>query len=366
LTGHVTIYGEIVPWQDTQISDWGGVNVKGVANEINSQPNAEDFIVHIHSPGGDVMEAFAIHDILAATGKKITTQIEGLCASAATIIALAGSERKMTENSEFMVHLPFGMGFGTADDMQRAADDIREVENKVVVFYAEKTGLEQDEIRELMKNETWMPVDEAKEKGFVTELITTMKAVARITPKNNKMAQMTESELDKKLDGFLGKIMEGVKKVFGRSVEMLTVTTADGTILDFGDSVEEESQIDVGSTATVDGAPATGEHVLPDGRTLVFENGAITEIREPEDDVEALKTKIATLEAENEKLKSAQAEAETRESEMKTAVDAMKTEFETFRKTIKSDLGMTKPENRKTPGENGDGTRKLYKQPNEN
>jgi len=108
------------------------------------------------------------------------------------------------------------------------------------------------------------------------------------------MTQMTAEDFDKKFEekseGWLKKIMKAV-----RGIKMITVTTADGTLLDFGEDITEESQIQVGSTATVDGSPASGEYVLNDGRTLVFENGAVTEIVESEEEetMEDLKKQLA-------------------------------------------------------------------------
>jgi len=108
--GHIFIQGIISPWQDKYAEDYGEVNIKQVTQQIQNNKDAEKLIIHIHSPGGDVDEGFGIHDILVAHGKannvEIETSIEGLCASIATVIAMAGSTRMITENSEFMIHNP--------------------------------------------------------------------------------------------------------------------------------------------------------------------------------------------------------------------------------------------------------------------
>ena len=217
MEGHITIYGYISPLQDNDPGMWGEVNLKYVQNQIQNQSEADTLIVHINSMGGDVDEGFAIHDVLRSTGKKIITQVEGMCASIATVIALAGDERRMTENSEFMIHCPMMWAGGTADEVQEQADMLQEVENKVVDFYVKKTGAEKDSIIAMMKEETYLTSEQAKNLGFVTDVVTTMKAVASITPKNKNMTQMTVEDFDKKFDekseGWLKKIMKGIRGI---------------------------------------------------------------------------------------------------------------------------------------------------------
>ena len=104
---NIYIYGEIgYGFQDSIASEYGYVTVKDVVKQLGSVGEAEEIIVHIHSNGGGVDEGFAIHDILRATGKKITTINEGMCASIATIILLAGDTRIATENSTTLIHFP--------------------------------------------------------------------------------------------------------------------------------------------------------------------------------------------------------------------------------------------------------------------
>jgi ATP-dependent protease ClpP protease subunit len=358
MEGHITIYGEIVPYQDDNSGSYGAVNLKSVMEEINSQSKADEFVMHIHSIGGDVDEAFAIFDALKASGKKLTASIEGMCASSATIIALAAADRKMTENSQFMIHLPMGWKEGTAEEMQDAADTLKEYEEKVLNLYVSETGGDRAAIAAMMKNETFLTSEQAQTLGFITEMVATMKAVARINLKNNTMTQMTAKELDTKMDGWFDKIMKAFKTK--PVVKMITVTTADGTILDFGDAIEEESQIAVGTTATVDGAAANGEFVLTDGRTLVFAEGAVTEIREAaaEETVEALKAKLAEAEKKIADMEVAKAESDKEVVTMKAAMKTFKKEYKKFKTTMFSDMGL-KPLDGKESKETKDGDPKV-------
>jgi ATP-dependent protease ClpP protease subunit len=359
--GHITVYGEIIPWQDSEADDYGAVNLRNIQDQLQAQDDATELVVHIHSNGGDVDEGFAIHDALIASGKPITTLIEGLCASSATIIAMAGSTRKMTENSEFMIHLPFGGQFGTAEDMQKAAALLEKYENKVLDLYVSVTGGDpedeayREKIYNMMKEETYLSSESALAMKFITEVMPSMRAVAKISTHklNTTMSDKKIEELiDKKVDGFWAKM----KKLFTDGIKMLTVTTGDGTILDFGDAISEESEIAVGLSATVDGSPAEGEYVLTDGRTLVFEAGAITEIKEAEggETVEDLKAQLAEKDKKIEELEAAQNSTEEAVVKMKKDLSTeIEKQMKEFKATMLSDSGKIegKPNPDGNPGE---------------
>ena len=372
MDGHIFIYGYISPYQDSDPGMYGEVNLKDVQNQIQNQAAADTLVVHINSMGGDVDEGFGIHDVLRATGKTIITQIEGMCASIATVISLAGDKRKITENSEFMIHCPMMWGGGTADDFKAQADLIQKTEDKVLDFYVQKTDGDREAISAMMKDETYLTSDQAKNLGFITEVITTMKAVARINIKKDTMAKMTQEDFDKKFKenetGIVAKIMAAIKGATTPNAKMLTVTVADGTILDFGDAIQEEGEVVVGTVATVDGTPAEGEYVLTDGRTLVFAAGAVTEIKEAEgdEDVEALKAQITEKDAEIATLKAAQAKVEkdqaTMEAKMaETIAETVKAEMITLKASIKSDIGKEGIDMRSTTATGEKESRKLMK-----
>ncbi len=340
--GHIFIQGIISPWQDKFAEDYGEVNIKQVTQQIQDNKDAEKLIVHIHSPGGDVDEGFGIHDILVASGKEIETRIEGLCASIATVIALAGSTRQITENSEFMIHNPWGGIEGDAAELQKYADMMKNVEKKIIDFYAAKTGTGKKALGEFMKEETYMTAKQALELGFVTEIITTMKAVAKFRfNKSDKNITMNKQEFEKSVDTKFEAIFNRLKEfVKGSNAKALTTTAADGTVLDFGDQVETVEEIATGMTATVEGGGAAeGDFVMPDGRTFVFDAGTLTEIKEAEgdDDVDALKAKITELEAELET-------ANTQNTTTVEAIKALNKEIKDFKSQIKSDIDGLDPQ----------------------
>ena len=180
-----------------------------------------------------------------------------------------------------------------------------------------------------MDNETMMDANQAKENGFFTEVINTVKAVAIINNKSN----MEKKEIEKQFDGFFAKI----KNLFEKPMALM-LTSADGASLDFGSEITEETEIAVGRKASVDGSPAEGEYVMPDGRTFVFEAGVITEIKEAEDNTETLKAENEALKAELETLKTQNLAKETELETVQANVEKMKNEFTSFKAQIKSEI----------------------------
>jgi len=331
--GHIFIQGIISPWQDKSAEEWGEVNIKQVTQQIQDNADAEKLIVHIHSPGGDVDEGFGIHDILVAHGKdkgiEIETRIEGLCASIATVIAMAGSKRLITENSEFMIHNPWMETVGDSDELQKSADELKVIEKKIIDFYAVKTGANKKDLDKWMKEEKYMSAKQAKELGFVTDIITTIKAVAKFKLKNTVM---DNSELDKKIDNRFTDLLKKLGLAKGSRAQALTVTAGDGTVLDFGDQVESVEEIEVGMTATIEGGTPDGEYVMPDGKTFVFAAGTLTEIKEAEEEeTEEMKQ----LKAENEDLKKQLSDLQEANEQ---AIADLKKEVVAVKAQVKSDI----------------------------
>jgi len=339
IEGHIFIQGVISPWQDKAAEEWGEVNIKQVTQQIQNNADATKLIVHIHSPGGDVDEGFGIHDILVAHGKdkgvEIETRIEGLCASIATVIAMAGSVRKITENSEFMIHNPWGDAWGDSDDVQKYADQLKAVEDKVIDFYVAKTGGDREAIDQMMKAETWMTAEQAKELGFVTEIITTIKAVAKYKLKN---ITMDAQELEKKIEKGHNTLLEKIKVLLkGSRAQALTTTTADGVVLDFGDQVQSEEEIVVGMTATIEGGTPDGDYTMPDGAVWTFAAGTLTVMTPPvEEETEEMKQ----LKAENADLKK---QIEDLQAANNQAIVDLEKEVVAMKAQVKSDISSFEP-----------------------
>ena len=147
----------------------GGTTAKGFQKELASIKSGQ-IDLHINSPGGEVFDGLAIYNLLKQHPANITTYIDGLAASIASVIALAGSEVFMAENALFMVHNPWGHIAGDAKEMRQMADTLDKVRGSILQAYISKTGKTETELTDMMDAETWLTSDEAAEMGFVDEI----------------------------------------------------------------------------------------------------------------------------------------------------------------------------------------------------
>jgi ATP-dependent Clp endopeptidase proteolytic subunit ClpP len=160
-------------WIYEQIGEdfWSGegVTAKNFQKEI-SAITAKNIDLHINSPGGAVFDGVAIYNLLKQHQANITTYIDGLAASIASVIALAGDKVVMAENALYMMHNPFGVVMGNASDMRSMADVLDKIRGTMTGVYAGKSGKDNDEINALLDAETWFTADEALEAGFIDEI----------------------------------------------------------------------------------------------------------------------------------------------------------------------------------------------------
>lgn len=175
------LYGDVV---ETKPRDfWTGEALEGdyiaqdeFVEDIRSlkTEGVTDLTIHINSCGGSLYTGSAIHNLLKEMVDNVTVIIEGIAASAATVIAVAGDTVKMMKNGLFMIHEPSISGYldnATAEDAEKLKAMLDAGAESAAVAYADKTGMSVKELRKLMKAETWMTGEEALEKGFVDELI---------------------------------------------------------------------------------------------------------------------------------------------------------------------------------------------------
>jgi len=160
---------EIIIYADIGDSWWGdSVTAKSFSDELKGLPDTVNQIdVRINSGGGDVFQGVSIYNRLKQHKANITVYIDGLAASIASIIALAGDEVVMGEGSLFMIHRPLTMAFGNASDLEETINRLDDVEEQLVNIYRRKTGLDRSEIKTMLAAETWLDADQALEFGFV-------------------------------------------------------------------------------------------------------------------------------------------------------------------------------------------------------
>lgn len=138
--------------------------------ELNS--GTGDIIVWINSPGGDCVAASRIYNMLCEYPGSVTVKIDGLAASAASVVAMAGDSVQMAPTALMMIHNPATGVFGDHVDMQKAIEMLSEVKESIINAYARKTGMSRAKLSRMMEDETWMNARKALELGFIDKLTT--------------------------------------------------------------------------------------------------------------------------------------------------------------------------------------------------
>ena len=139
-------------------------------DELNA--GSGDITVWINSPGGDCVAAAQIYNMLMNYKGNVTIKIDGIAASAASVIAMAGTKVIMSPVSMMMIHNPATFAFGDHAEMQKAIDMLAEVKESIINAYVIKTGLTRAKLSHLMDAETWMDANKAIELGFADDIIT--------------------------------------------------------------------------------------------------------------------------------------------------------------------------------------------------
>jgi ATP-dependent protease ClpP protease subunit len=178
-------------WIDELINEFYGVTAtitaKAFVDQLAKLPDAVKTIkVHINSPGGDVFAALNIANALraqqTAKGRTVETIVDGLAASAASIVMMAGSKVTVADNALVMVHNPWSVSVGNAADMRKTADTLDTIRNTIVATYQWHSSLKADDLIALLDAETWMSADEAIANGFATAKVEGIAAAASIDP----------------------------------------------------------------------------------------------------------------------------------------------------------------------------------------
>jgi ATP-dependent Clp protease, protease subunit len=147
-----------------------GVSAKGFLAELGALPDGTPIDLRLNSPGGSVFDAVAIHNALKRHEGPVTVWIDGIAASAASYVAMAGDEIVMPENAFLMIHDPAGLVMGTAEDMRAMAQALDKVKGSLLSGYAAKSGRAAEEIGVLMAAETWLDAKDALELGLADRL----------------------------------------------------------------------------------------------------------------------------------------------------------------------------------------------------
>ena len=321
----IKIHGEIKndEQKDFELAFFGvehGVSFGSIDEAIAAKPEDDDTIVlKIHCNGGLCTEGYAIYDRLRSVpNTTIEAEVEGECSSMATIILLAASKRRATENSRFCIHKPrlpwYFCEEMTEDEAMKAYNDLHDETERMLKIYTERTGQDRETLEALMKEDKYITADEAKDLGFIQDIVKPITATKKMSKPNS-----------------LKRMLLGVCKAAGLTAEDLkeavidetpvamSLKTDDGTELEID---REEGEPQVGDTATPD-----GEHHMPDGSVIIIDNGKITEIKPKEEEKPAEQPETdeekESLKQENQSLKEQNAELQRQLDE---AISAKKSE----------------------------------------
>lgn len=164
----IYIFGDIVSWEWLE-SDVSSYTLSKELQELD--PQVELINVHINSYGGEVAEGLAIYNILRQHKAKVKTYCDGFACSAASVVFMAGDERIMSNASLLMIHNAWCYAVGNAAQLRKGADDLDTITQASVNAYLNAINITEDELKQMLDNETWILPDDALEMGFATSII---------------------------------------------------------------------------------------------------------------------------------------------------------------------------------------------------
>lgn len=217
---------------DDTIGFWG-LSHQDFSNQLK-ELNGKDIQLNIASFGGVVSDAFAMYNSLKSHNGRITANIYGDSASAATFIAMAADEIRMADNVLFLVHNVQGMAVGDTEEMKKTIEIMDKMNDNIVNVYKKRTGLTSSKVKKFMNNEEWWTAKEAKENGFIDKVVEPSEIVNReealvncvdeklkeklVNKLNNNKNQTTMAE-EKNVPSKVDALIEGMTNFFSTKVE---------------------------------------------------------------------------------------------------------------------------------------------------
>ena len=293
------------------------VTLQNVMEQVKTLGNVDEYLVIINSGGGEVFEGYAIYNYLLSLNKPLTTRGVGIVASIATVIFLAGKKRQLYNSTQFLIHNPWSVTEGDATEFSRKAEELRNIENNLIDFYHQHTGIDNTTIQDLMNEDKFISSESALELKFATEILSPVKAFATFKNKNQNKNQMSK----------IGKIFKQAFAELKNAGVVLneTIMTKDGQELEVTMS---GSTIAVGDEVMEGGQPAEGSYQLADGTEIEVKGGIITAIIQPSASVDE-----PTASTEVEILNAKKSELEEQVANLTAELEALRTENETLKGT---------------------------------
>ena len=257
-TAEVMLYGQIVEdgpkWWKWSEEDKSAAEFKKAIDDVIAK-GAKKLLLRINSPGGVCTESVAMRSILGNAGfEEINIRIEGMCASAATDLAtLPGAHVAIAEGSEYMIHNPWCLAIGNANEMEHTIERLRNIEEMSRGFYMKRTGQSEEQIKEWMDAETWFTAEQAVEYGFADEVLE-----AKVTGETPAAACATSREMD---------IMRSLYKSVPEQIKEKTAETT-------------AANNDVSNGTPVAGVPTENNSKKEENTMELNENTTVDQLRE--------------------------------------------------------------------------------------
>lgn len=199
------------------------------------QKHSGDVTVFINSPGGDVFAASQIYTMLRNHSGKVTVKIDGIAASAASVVAMAGEETLISPTGMLMCHNPMTCAMGNKADMEKAIALLDEVKESIINAYAEKSHLSRNKIARLMDEETWMNAEKALQLGFVDGILFSKKnpfvpeEPEKTDPDEEETKESPEEETDEKKKESTASMLYTPSKTLDSFLQKISATASKGT-----------------------------------------------------------------------------------------------------------------------------------------
>lgn len=158
--------GELYLYDAIGVGWFGGISAQEVADALKEIGEVDTLDVFVNSPGGDVFDGLAIYNQLKRIKARKVVHIDGLAASIASVICMAGDEIRIASNARMMIHRAWGLCVGNCDDMRKNADVLDSIDVTLQDTYLARTKADRAQIKKWMDDETWMTAAEAKSRGF--------------------------------------------------------------------------------------------------------------------------------------------------------------------------------------------------------
>lgn len=197
---------------------WRGVTAKDIRGRLKRNPGAKRIKLRVNSAGGDVFDGFTIYQLLVDHPARVEAEVDALAASMASVILMAADEIRVAVGAMIMVHNPWALAIGDADEMRARAELLEKIGGQIADAYHARTGLPRDQLLQMMADETWLPAQEAVELGFADTL--------KEAKTKSRMAAFAAVDLDG-----LRNVPEGVQRFVAQAREEMPrqVVVPDGT-----------------------------------------------------------------------------------------------------------------------------------------